>query len=257
MRMNAKASVGAADLSLRTTERSGAMSARSTFARDGDGGSVVITPPAWAMPANDAAGEPPVGGFNKRLFDIVIAGGALLVLAPLLLLVAIAVRIDTGDTAIFRQDRGGLGQRSFRIWKFRTMRVSENDVVVQARQDDPRVTTLGAFLRSSSWDELPQLVNVLIGDMSLIGPRPHALDHDRKFTIIAPTYPLRSRARPGITGLAQVSGCRGPTETDEKVTNRTRFDVAYVANWSFTLDMIIIWRTLKLLAKWRSDSQAL
>lgn len=256
MRMNARASAGAAKPSPRRAHFGGVASAQEAFTRDGDAASAVIAP-AWTRPANDAGGEPPVGGLNKRLFDIVLAGGALILLAPLLLAVAIAVRLDTGDTAIFRQSRGGFGQRPFRIWKFRTMRVSENDVVVQARENDPRVTPLGAFLRASSWDELPQLVNVLIGDMSLIGPRPHALDHDRKFTVIAPFYPLRARARPGITGLAQVSGCRGPTETDEKVINRTRHDVAYVANWSFTLDMIIIWRTLKLLAKWRSDKQAL
>jgi len=257
MRTNANASLEAASQPLRRAHFGSVAVPSTGQARDTDG--AVITTPAWTHgPANDTGGEPPVGGVAKRAFDIMVASAGLLLLAPLLALIAVAVRIDTKNTAIFRQERGGLGQRTFRIWKFRTMRVSENGAdVVQARANDPRVTGLGAFLRSSSWDELPQLVNVLIGDMSLIGPRPHALDHDKKFTAIDPSYPERARARPGITGLAQVSGCRGPTETEEKVIKRTAFDVEYVNSWTFAQDMVIVGRTFMLLAKWRQDKQAL
>ncbi len=197
----------------------------------------------------------PIGGWSKRAFDILVASAALIVLAPLLALIAIAVRIDSPGQSIFRQERGGINGRTFLIWKFRTMSVMENRGVVQARHHDARITRLGAFLRRSSWDELPQLVNVLMGDMSIIGPRPHALEHDIQFEKVDPRYPQRKRARPGITGLAQVSGCRGPTETEEKIRARTAYDVDYVRRWSWGMDLRILMATAALF--WKHDPGAL
>jgi putative colanic acid biosynthesis UDP-glucose lipid carrier transferase len=197
----------------------------------------------------------PVGGWLKRAVDIAVASAALIVLAPLLALIAIAVKLDSPGNAIFRQERGGLGGRTFYIWKFRTMRVTENRGVVQARHHDARITRIGSFLRRSSWDELPQLFNVLLGDMSIIGPRPHALEHDIQFEKVDARYSQRRRARPGITGLAQVNGCRGPTETDEKIRARTGYDADYVRNWSLLSDMRILAATAALV--WKHDPGAL
>jgi putative colanic acid biosynthesis UDP-glucose lipid carrier transferase len=209
-----------------------------------------------AQPANDSGLVPvehspvPIGGRVKRAFDICFAAGALFVLAPVLLLIALAIRIDSPGPAIFRQDRGGFGGRKFRIWKFRTMRVEEDGANVrQADKDDARVTRLGAFLRKTSLDEFPQLVNVLIGNMSLVGPRPHAVMHDQEFGAVDPRYPLRARARPGMTGLAQVFGCRGPTKTSEAIRRRTGWDVDYVQHWTFAHDIKILARTAFVLWK--------
>ena len=196
-----------------------------------------------------------VGGWPKRAFDIVVSSVALVVLAPLLLLIAVAVRFDSPGRSIFRQERGGFRGKSFRIWKFRTMTVMENRGIVQARRNDARITELGAFLRRSSLDELPQLFNVLMGDMSIIGPRPHALEHDAQFETVDPRYTDRFRARPGVTGLAQVSGCRGPTETDEKIRARTAHDLDYVQNWSWMKDATILVRTASMF--WTTDTAAL
>jgi putative colanic acid biosynthesis UDP-glucose lipid carrier transferase len=200
-------------------------------------------------------GEEPIGGWSKRAFDVCIAAVALVALSPLLLLIALVVRLDSPGKAIFKQERGGYGGRTFRIWKFRTMRVTENRGIVQARKGDARVTRVGAFLRRSSWDELPQLVNVLIGDMSIVGPRPHALEHDSKFEKIDTRYPLRFGARPGVTGLAQVNGCRGPTETEDKVRARTAFDVEYVRVWSWVREFRILAATVAVLF-WKDDPGA-
>ncbi len=198
----------------------------------------------------------PVGGWTKRVFDICASSSALVVLAPLLVATAIAVKMDSPGDAMFLQERGGLGGKTFRIWKFRTMSVMENRGVVQARHHDARITRLGAFLRRSSWDELPQLFNVLIGDMSIIGPRPHALEHDIHFHKVDATYPERFVARPGVTGLAQVNGCRGPTETEEKIKARTSYDVEYVRNWTWSREIEIIAATVALLF-WKKDPGAL
>ncbi len=198
----------------------------------------------------------PVGGWSKRAFDVCASTGALIVLAPLLIATAIAVKLDSPGDSIFRQERGGLGGKTFRIWKFRTMSVMENRGVVQAVHHDARITRLGAFLRRSSWDELPQLVNVLKGDMSIIGPRPHALEHDIYFQTVEATYLERFTARPGVTGLAQVNGCRGPTETHDKVRARTKYDVEYVRNWTWRREVEIIAATVALLF-WKKDPGAL
>jgi putative colanic acid biosysnthesis UDP-glucose lipid carrier transferase len=199
--------------------------------------------------------EPPVGGWSKRAFDIALSASALVLFAPLLLLIALIVRLDSAGPAIFKQDRGGYRGKSFKIWKFRTMTVTENRGVVQARSGDARFTRIGGFLRRTSLDELPQLINVLKGDMSIIGPRPHALEHDIKFEKIDGRYPIRFRARPGVTGLAQVNGSRGPTETEEKICTRTGFDAEYVQAWSWSREIEILGRTAAILTK--SDPAAL
>jgi putative colanic acid biosynthesis UDP-glucose lipid carrier transferase len=209
-----------------------------------------------ALEAGAAPRSAPVGGVSKRAFDILASSAALVVLAPLLVATAIAVKMDSPGDAIFRQERGGYGGRTFRIWKFRTMSVMENRGVVQARHHDARITRLGAFLRRSSWDELPQLVNVLFGDMSIIGPRPHALEHDIYFHKVDANYAERFVARPGVTGLAQVNGCRGPTETEEKVKARTRYDIEYVRNWTWWREIEIVFATVAVLF-WKKDPGAL
>jgi putative colanic acid biosynthesis UDP-glucose lipid carrier transferase len=208
----------------------------------------------WA-PANVSVPRRPVGGWSKRVFDICFAFGVLVLLAPLLAVVALAVRMDSKGPSFFRQERGGFNGRTFRIWKFRTMSVMENRGVVQARHHDARITRLGNFLRRSSWDELPQLFNVLTGDMSIIGPRPHAIEHDIQFNKVDPSYCERFGARPGITGLAQVNGCRGPTETEAKVRARTAYDAEYVRNWTWWREIEIMFATAALLF-WKKDPGA-
>lgn len=188
-----------------------------------------------------------VGGVSKRAFDIVVSASALIVLSPALLGIWALVRINSPGPGLFRQRRGGFEGRPFRILKFRTMRTCESRSIAQAKQQDDRTTRLGRFLRKYSIDELPQLINVLKGDMSIIGPRPHALAHDRKFYGIDRRYAFRHRARPGITGLAQVSGSRGPTDTDAKVIERLEYDLEYVTDWSWKRDVSIFLRTIKVL----------
>ncbi|MGE0829405.1 MAG: sugar transferase [Hyphomonadaceae bacterium] len=215
----------------------------------------IVAPSSWAEPAQSmGGGDPPLGGWLKRAFDICFSAGALLVLAPALLLIALVIRLDSKGPAIFKQDRGGLSGKRFKIWKFRTMTVVENDAgAAQAVRGDSRVTRVGRFLRKTSIDEFPQLVNVLVGDMSIVGPRPHIPKHDAEFTEVDPRYPERMRARPGMTGLAQISGCRGPTQTEEAIRARTGFDVLYVATWTFIGDVAIIAKTALLI--W-NDPQA-
>jgi len=193
--------------------------------------------------------EPPVGGWSKRAFDAAVAASALVLLSPFLLLIALIVKLESKGPAIFKQERGGFRGKTFRIWKFRTMTVMENRGVLQARAKDVRFTRIGGFLRRSSLDELPQLVNVLIGDMSVIGPRPHALEHDVTFEKVDGRYPMRFSARPGVTGMAQVNGSRGPTETEEKILVRTGFDVEYVQAWSWGRDIEILFKTVTVLLR--------
>lgn len=224
----------------------GARFATSRPAADDMNGRVeILHLPAALRPG----GKPPVGGWSKRAFDVVASACALVLFAPFLMLIALIVRLESQGPAIFRQDRGGFGGKPFRIWKFRTMTVMENRGVVQARSGDVRFTRLGGFLRRTSLDELPQLVNVLIGDMSIIGPRPHALEHDTKFERVDSRYPMRFTARPGVTGLAQVSGSRGPTDTDEKIITRAGYDVEYVQAWSWGRELGILGRTVAVLIK--------
>ncbi|MGD9784039.1 MAG: undecaprenyl-phosphate glucose phosphotransferase [Hyphomicrobiaceae bacterium] len=177
----------------------------------------------------------------KRAFDIVIASIALLLLSPLLAVIAIAVRRDSPGPIFFRQRRRGYNQAEFRIWKFRTMTTLEDGATVsQVTRNDGRVTRVGRFLRRFNLDELPQLFNVIVGDMSLVGPRPHAVAHDLHFEKLISEYPRRLNMRPGITGWAQVHGYRGATETDEQMSRRVEFDIYYIENWSLVLDLYIM-----------------
>ncbi|MGE0045110.1 MAG: sugar transferase [Hyphomonadaceae bacterium] len=201
-----------------------------------------------AWPAEAVRAPAPLGGALKRAFDIVMSSAALIALMPALLLVALIIKIDSRGNAIFRQERGGLHGRKFLIWKFRTMTVAEGGAnAKQAQRGDARITRIGRFLRKTSIDEFPQLVNVLLGDMSLVGPRPHPTNLDAEFAEVDNRYPVRMRARPGMTGLAQVSGCRGPTLTKESIVARTGYDAEYVETWSFGGDMRIIAKTVVLI----------
>ncbi len=183
-------------------------------------------------------------GFAKRLLDLLIAIPALLLLAPVLVLIGVLVRLDSEGPALFRQTRLGKGGRAFDILKFRSMSVMENGLdVVQVRANDPRVTRLGAFLRRSSLDELPQLLNVVRGEMSLVGPRPHAWSHDALYSTLIGTYTLRQRVKPGMTGWAQVHGHRGETSTLEAMRRRVELDLWYVRRASLWLDLKILART--------------
>ena len=174
-----------------------------------------------------------------------VLGGLLLVLAlPVLALIALAIKLDDGGPVLFRQRRRGLNHRSIEVLKFRSMRVAEDGpVVTQARKGDPRITPVGRWLRKSSLDELPQLVNVLKGEMSLVGPRPHALVHDEHWGELLERYANRQQVKPGITGWAQVNGFRGETETAEKMQARVEHDLVYIDTWSLLLDLRILLAT--------------
>jgi undecaprenyl-phosphate galactose phosphotransferase/putative colanic acid biosynthesis UDP-glucose lipid carrier transferase len=181
---------------------------------------------------------------QKRVLDFVVAGAAIIMLSPLLLLVALAIRLDSRGPVIFRQRRNGFNGRPFMIAKFRTMNVLEDGTQIrQATRNDARVTRLGRVLRRTSIDELPQLFNVLRGQMSLIGPRPHALAHDDLYASLISTYAFRHHVKPGITGWAQIKGCRGETEKLEQMERRIEFDLWYINNWSFWLDIRILVQT--------------
>ncbi len=184
----------------------------------------------------------------KRGIDVAASVMLLALLLPALIVIAVAVLLETGAPVFFRQARGGLGGRTFHIVKFRTMSVQENGCeITQARRGDPRVTKVGAFLRRTSLDELPQLWNVLKGDMSLVGPRPHALVHDLQYGAVIGPYALRQRLKPGITGLAQVEGQRGETASVECMARRVEADNRYIENWSLGLDIMILVRTAGLV----------
>jgi putative colanic acid biosynthesis UDP-glucose lipid carrier transferase len=198
-----------------------------------------------------AAGRPqaPVANCSlKRSFDIAVALVALVVLAPLLLLVAIAIFVEDGGPILFRQRRTGLGGEIFTILKFRSMRVAEDGVDIrQATKADERITRVGSIIRPLSIDELPQLINVLRGDMSFVGPRPHAVSHDHRWSGVIQGYAGRFRARPGLTGYAQVCGLRGEVRELTDIEARIAADNYYVENWSIPLEMSIIFRTIPLL----------
>jgi Undecaprenyl-phosphate glucose phosphotransferase len=182
---------------------------------------------------------------KKRIFDLVLSSLALVLLTPLLLLVAMLIKLDSRGPVFFLQRRYGFNQQPFRIIKFRTMRTLDDGVVVrQATHDDPRVTGVGRWLRRWSIDEIPQLFNVLKGDMSLIGPRPHALSHNHEYEQKIVLYARRHNVKPGITGWAQIHGLRGETDTDEKMRRRVEFDLHYIDNWSLGLDLQILVRTV-------------
>jgi Undecaprenyl-phosphate glucose phosphotransferase len=181
----------------------------------------------------------------KRFVDVVLTLSALLFFIPIMALTALAIKLDGPGPVIFRQNRKGFNGQQFEMLKFRSMTVQENgDSVTQAARDDARVTRIGKLLRSSSIDELPQLVNVLRGDMSLIGPRPHALAHDNYFEKVLGDYAFRHHVKPGMTGWAQVHGLRGATPTVDLISRRVKMDLWYINNWSLWLDIQILIKTV-------------
>ncbi|WP_407524635.1 undecaprenyl-phosphate glucose phosphotransferase [Methylobacterium oryzisoli] len=180
----------------------------------------------------------------KRAFDLVLASTGLVLLSPLLMLIAILIRLDSPGPCLFRQKRHGFNQEAFSVFKFRSMRTEAGATFRQATRGDDRITRVGRFLRRSNLDELPQLLNVIRGDMSLVGPRPHALAHDRSFERRIALYARRHNVRPGITGWAQVNGLRGETLTDADMQRRVEHDLHYIDNWSLWFDIQIIAMTV-------------
>jgi Undecaprenyl-phosphate glucose phosphotransferase len=181
----------------------------------------------------------------KRISDVVIAGTALVVLGPLILMTAIAIKLDSRGPVIFRQRRCGFNGRQFHILKFRTMSVMEDgDTIVQAQPNDARVTRVGNWLRRTSIDELPQLLNVLAGTMSIVGPRPHAVAHESQFDKTVSNYAFRNHVKPGLTGWAQVNGYRGETRTAAHIEGRVKYDLWYIDNWNILIDFKIIFLTV-------------
>lgn len=195
--------------------------------------------------------ETPFTGTNelvKRVSDIVLASIILLLIAPLLLVIAVAVKLSSPGPVIFKQRRNGLDGGEITVYKFRSMTTQDNGPVIeQATKDDPRITPLGAWLRRTSLDELPQFFNVLQGHMSIVGPRPHAVAHNAMYRELIRAYMVRHKVKPGITGWAQVNGLRGETETIDKMKARVEYDLEYLRNWSLGLDLQIIVRTIRLV----------
>lgn len=187
-------------------------------------------------------------GAVKRLTDVVLSSMLLIAAAPVMLLIAVAIKLDSPGRVFFKQDRYGLDGERIVVYKFRTMTVCENgDCIVQAKRNDARVTRVGRLLRRTSLDELPQLVNVLQGRMSLVGPRPHAVAHNEEYRKLISGYMVRHKVTPGITGLAQVNGCRGETSTLDDMRRRVQYDLEYLRHWCWLLDIKILLRTLVLL----------
>jgi len=200
--------------------------------------------------------ETPFCGLNgviKRVSDIVLASVALLLTAPIMVGIAWAIRRTAPGPILFRQRRYGLEGEEFEVYKFRTMSVCEDGKqILQAQQNDPRVTRVGRFLRRTSLDELPQLFNVLNGTMSLVGPRPHAVAHNEHYRRLVSGYMLRHKVRPGITGWAQVNGLRGETANVERMSQRVQFDLDYLRHWSLGLDLMILLRTAMIVVRDRN-----
>jgi putative colanic acid biosynthesis UDP-glucose lipid carrier transferase len=189
-----------------------------------------------------------VPGIVKVASDYVIASLVLMVTAPLMLMIAATIKLTSNGSVIFKQRRYGLDGREILIYKFRTMNVSEDSGEIrQVTRDDDRITRVGAFLRKYSLDELPQFVNVLQGRMSVVGPRPHAVAHNEQYRPLIKGYMVRHKVNPGITGLAQILGYRGETETVDVMRDRVKYDLEYLRNWSLSLDLQIIMRTLRMI----------
>jgi putative colanic acid biosynthesis UDP-glucose lipid carrier transferase len=200
-----------------------------------------------SMFAFSAFGSPfdGVEAFIKRAEDLIIGSAILLMILPIMAVIAAIIKITSKGPVFFKQDRYGLGGVPIKVWKFRSMKVMENtEVVTQATKGDPRVTPFGAFLRRTSLDELPQFINVLQGSMSIVGPRPHAVAHNEQYRKIVDNYMIRQKVKPGITGLAQIKGYRGETDTLDKMEKRVYFDIQYMQKWSLKLDLKIIIMTI-------------
>jgi len=195
--------------------------------------------------------ETPFTGTNqliKRVSDVVLSALILVLISPLLLIIAIGVKLSSPGPIIFKQKRNGLDGEEIVVYKFRSMRALDNgNVVKQATKDDPRITRFGAFIRRTSLDELPQFINVLQGRMSIVGPRPHAVAHNEEYRKLIKAYMVRHKVKPGITGWAQVNGMRGETDTIDKMAARVEYDLEYLRNWSLALDLQIILRTVRLV----------
>ncbi|MDM7950750.1 undecaprenyl-phosphate glucose phosphotransferase [Hydrogenophaga sp.] len=185
----------------------------------------------------------------KAIEDVVLASLIMLLISPLLLVIAAAIKLDSSGPVFFRQARKGWSGKIFHIWKFRSMFVHQPEagIVQQATRNDPRITRVGAFLRKTSLDELPQIFNVLKGEMSLVGPRPHAVQHDEEYSQRIDSYFARHNIKPGITGLAQVRGLRGETSEIGSMQQRIEADIEYINNWSLWMDLTILIRTLGAL----------
>ena len=191
-----------------------------------------------------------INGVLKRASDLVLGSAILLLIAPLMLLIAVGIKLQSPGPAIFKQRRYGLDGREIIVYKFRSMTVAEDgDAIRQATINDSRVTPFGAFLRRSSLDELPQFINVLQGKMSIVGPRPHAVAHNEMYRKLINGYMIRHKVRPGITGWAQVNGHRGETDTLEKMQKRIEYDLAYLRNWSLQWDLEIILKTVLVVCR--------
>lgn len=187
-------------------------------------------------------------GLFKRGMDIVLAGIALLMIWPLMAAIALGVKLSSAGPVLFKQRRYGLNGEEIEVYKFRSMTVCENGADVrQATRTDKRITAFGKFLRKTSLDELPQIVNVLEGKMSLVGPRPHAVAHNEQYRKLISGYMFRHKIRPGITGWAQVNGLRGETETIDKMSKRVEYDLDYLRHWSVWMDIKIILKTIRLV----------
>lgn len=191
----------------------------------------------------------PMGGIaqiTKRLEDIIISSALCIVIVPVCLVIACAIKLTSPGPVLFKQYRTGVNGKVFKVYKFRSMKVhqEQDNKVTQASRKDPRVTPIGAFLRRTSLDELPQFYNVLQGRMSIVGPRPHALAHNEHYKELVESYMKRHKVKPGITGWAQVNGYRGETDTLEKMERRVECDLWYINNWSLWLDIRIIFWTI-------------
>lgn len=191
-----------------------------------------------------------VNGMLKRISDIVLSLLILALISPVLLIIAAAIKLTSPGPVLFKQRRYGLNGEDILVSKFRSMSVCEDgDTIQQAQKNDSRVTPVGAFLRKTSLDELPQFFNVLRGDMSIVGPRPHAVAHNELYRKLIKGYMVRHKVKPGITGWAQVNGWRGETDTLEKMKSRIDYDLAYLRNWSLRLDLYIIFKTILVVLK--------
>ena len=185
--------------------------------------------------------EESINQFIKRLFDILMSISVLLVLLSWLTpIIALLIRLESKGTTFFKQKRNGIDNKEFYCYKFRSMRSNDKANLHQATRGDVRVTRVGKFIRKTSIDELPQFINVLKGDMSVVGPRPHMVSHTNMYASRIDKFMVRHWVKPGITGLAQVSGFRGEVETDKDIINRVKYDIFYVENWSILLDIKIV-----------------
>jgi putative colanic acid biosynthesis UDP-glucose lipid carrier transferase len=195
--------------------------------------------------------DTPISGinqFNKRLSDLVFASLFLTLLLPLMIAIAIGIKLSSPGPVLFRQRRYGLEGEEIIVYKFRSMTVCEDShEIIQAKRQDPRITRFGAFLRRSSLDELPQLINVLQGRMSIVGPRPHAVAHNEMYRKMIKGYMTRHKVKPGITGWAQINGMRGETETLDKMEKRIEYDMQYMRNWSLSFDLWIMLRSIGVI----------